>query len=66
MTSLVQLRVQDSKKWRQRRGDNVRLTKSGNARSKQLLVMPTELLTEGEGLHGELFGGSECLKAWLI
>jgi len=66
MTSLVQLRVQDSEKWRQCRGDNVRLTESGNARSKQLLVMPTELLTDCEGLPGELFGGSECSKARLV
>ena len=34
----------DTEKQRQSRNDDVRLTKSGNARSKQLLVMP-ELLT---------------------
>ena len=36
------------------------VTESGDDRSKQLLVMPTEsLLTNGEWLPGELLGGSE-------
>jgi len=35
----------DIKKQRQRRRDDVRLAESGNARSDQLLMMPTESLT---------------------
>jgi len=38
----------DTEKQRQRGCDNARLTKSGNARSEQLLVMPTESLTNRE------------------
>jgi len=38
----------DTEKQRQRRHDDARLTESGNARSKQLLVMPTESLTNRE------------------
>jgi len=34
----------DTEKQRQCRGDNARLTESGNARSEQLLVVPTESL----------------------
>ena len=34
----------DTKKQRQRRCNDARLTESGNARSKQLLVVPTESL----------------------
>ena len=34
----------DTKKQRQRRHDNVRLAEIGNARSEQLLVVPTEYL----------------------
>jgi len=45
-------------KQRQRRHDDVRLTKSGDARSEQLLVMPTVLLTNREWLPGQLFSGS--------
>ena len=37
----------------------VRLTESGNTRSEQLLVVPTELLTNREWLPGELLSGSE-------
>ena len=33
--------------------EDARLTKSGNARSEQLLVMPTEQLTDREWLPGE-------------
>jgi len=36
----------DTEKQRQCRRDDARLTESGNARSKQLLVVPTELLTK--------------------
>jgi len=32
----------------------MKLTESRNARSEQLLVMPTELLTNGEWLPGKL------------
>jgi len=48
----------DTKKQRQRRHNNMKLTKSGNARSEQLLVVPTEL-TNREWLPGEFFSGSE-------
>ena len=49
----------NTEKQRQRRRDGVRLTKSGNARSEQLLVVPTESLTNRERLLGELLSGSE-------
>jgi len=52
----------DTEKQRQRRCDKGRLTESGNARSEQLLVMPTELLTNREWLPGELLSGSECWR----
>ena len=35
----------DTEKQRQRRRDDAKLTESGNARSEQLLMVPTELLT---------------------
>ena len=35
----------DTEKQRQRRHDDARLTERGNARSEQLLVVPTESLT---------------------
>jgi len=38
----------DSEKWSQCRHDDARLTESGNARSEQLLVMPTESPTNRE------------------
>ena len=49
----------DTEKQRQHRCDGVRLTESGNARTEQLLVVPTELLTNRERLPGELLNGSE-------
>jgi len=49
----------DTEKQRQRRQDDARLTESGNARSEQLLVVPTESLTNKEWLPGELLSGSE-------
>ena len=49
----------DTKKQRQHRHDNARLTESRNGRSEQLLVVPTELLTNREWLAGKLFSGSE-------
>ena len=57
----------DIKKQRQCRRDDTRLTKSGNARSEQLLVMPTESLTNREWLLGELLSGLECRRAgWFL
>ena len=49
-----------SLRWILRSGGNVyvRLTESENARSEQLLVMPTQLLTNREWLPGELLSGS--------
>jgi len=38
----------DTEKQRQHRHDDTRLTESGNSRSEQLLVVPTELLTNRE------------------
>ena len=52
----------DAEKQRQRRHDDVRLTKSGNDRSKRLLMMPTGSLTKREWLPGELLSGSECRR----
>ena len=49
----------DAEKQRQRRHNDGRLTESGNARSEQLFIMPTELLTIREWLPGELLSGSE-------
>jgi len=40
----------DTEKQRQRGLDDVRLTESGKARSEQLLVVPTESLTNRECL----------------
>jgi len=52
----------DTKKQRQRRRDDVRLTESGDTRSEQLLMMPTELLTNREWLPG-----SEChTPGWFL
>ena len=57
----------DTEKQRQRRRDDTRLTESRNARSKQLLVVPTESLTNGEGLPGELLSGSEHRRpSWFL
>jgi len=58
----AQLRVWGMEKQRQHRCKDARLTKSGNARSKQPLVMPTESLTNWEWLPGELLSGSQCSK----
>jgi len=38
----------DTEKQKQRRHDDVRLTESGNARSEQFLVVPTESLSNRE------------------
>ena len=66
MSSLAQLWVWDTEKQRQHRCDDARLTKSGNIRNGQLLMMPTELLTNREWLQGKLLSGSECSKAQLF
>jgi len=40
---------------------------SGNAKSKQLLVMPTKSLTNREWLSGELLSGSKCQRpSWFL
>ena len=45
----------------------MRLTESGNARSEQLLVMPTESLSNREWLPGELLNGSEHQRpGWFL
>ena len=57
----------DTEKQRQRRRDDARLTESGNARTEQLLVVPTESLTNREWLPGELLNGSECRRpGWFL
>ena len=50
MSSLAQLRVQDTEEWRQCRCGDARLTENRNAKSKQLLMLPTEQLTDWEWL----------------
>jgi len=56
----------DIEKWRQHRCDNTRLTKSRNARSEQLLMMPTESLINREWLSGELLSASERRRpSWI-
>jgi len=49
----------DTEKQRKHGHNDVRLAESGNTRSEQLLMMPTELLTNREWLPGELLSGSE-------
>jgi len=39
----------ETEKQRQRRRDDTRLTKSGDARSEQLLVIPTESVSNKNG-----------------
>jgi len=43
----------DTEKQRQHRRDDTKLTESGNATTEQLLVVPTESLTNREWLLGE-------------
>ena len=43
----------ETEKQRQHRRDDMRLTESGDARSEQLLVIPTESLSNREWLPGE-------------
>ena len=67
VSSLAQLQVPDSEKQRQCRLNDVRLTKSENARSEQLLVMHAESLTDWEWLPGALLSELKCLKAaWFL
>ena len=57
----------DTEKQRQRRRNNMRLTESGNARSEQLLVVPTESLTNREWLPRELLSGLEHQRpGWFL
>ena len=57
----------DTEKQRQHRRDDARLTESGNARSEQLLVVPTESLTNRQQLLGELLNGSERRRpSWFL
>jgi len=57
----------DIEKQRKRRHNDARLAKNGNTRSEQLLVMPTELLTNREWLPGELLSGSELRRSsWVL
>jgi len=57
----------DTEKQRQCRLDGARLTESGNVRSEQLLVVPTELLTNRQQLLGELLSGSEHRRpSWFL
>jgi len=63
MSSLASYEFEmDTEKKRQCRCNDMRLTESGNARSEQLLVMPTESLINREWLPGELLSGSECQR----
>ena len=57
----------ETEKQRQRRCDDVRLTESGDARSEQLLIVPTESLSNREWLPGELLSGSERRRlGWFL
>jgi len=58
----------DSKKQRQCRCDGARLTESESARGKQILLMPTEPLTNREWLPGEveMFEVSSCFFGYEI
>ena len=49
----------ETEKQRQHRHNDARLTDSRDARSEQLLVMPTESLSNREWLPGEFLSGSE-------
>ena len=59
--SLAQLRVQDTEE----QGQNWQI-ENGKAKGKQLLVKPTEELTESERLPGEHLNGSECFCFFYI
>ena len=54
----------DTEKQRQHRRE---VNESRNARSEQLLVMPTGSLSNREWLPGELLSGSECQRpGWFL
>ena len=50
----------DTEKQRQHRHNNERFTECRNAKSKQVLVISTELLTDREWLPGKILSGLEC------
>ena len=54
----------DTEKQRQRRRDDARLTESGNTRSEQLLVVPTESLTNKVWLEFEWIRMSKARLAF--
>jgi len=55
----------DTEKQRQRRRDDTRLTESRNARSEQLLMVPTGSLTNREIMAARR--GSECRRpGWVL
>jgi len=57
----------DTEKQRQCRRDGARLTESGNARSEQLLTVPTKSLTNRQQLVGELLSGTERRRpSWFL
>jgi len=57
----------DTEKQRQRRRDDARLTESRNTRSEQLLMVPTESLSNREWLPGELLSGSKHRRpSWFL
>ena len=63
-SSLARLWVRDTEKQKQCRHNGARLTNRWNARSEQLLVMPTELLTDWEWLPaGDL---QNAQKVWPV
>ena len=68
MSSLARYEFEmDTAEQRQHRHYNARLTKSGNARSKQLLVMPTESRSNREWLPGDFLSGLECQRpGWFL
>jgi len=57
----------DNRKQRQRWRGDAWLTESGNARNEQLLMVPTESLTNREWLPGELLSGMEHRRpGWFL
>jgi len=56
----------DTEEQRQRRCNNARLTESGNARSEQLLVMPTESLNQRRIDARRALEWTGTSKTWLV
>jgi len=56
----------DTEEQRQRRCNNARLTKSGNARIEQLLVMPTESLNHWRIDARKALEWIRTSKTWLV